>query len=87
MILQTYELYRVRALTNAPIQLRISDGTSVLKNMVNMFNQADLIEDTFESLAIKKKRKKEMDNSLYKPENDPKPPSLPLTTPGASIIA
>jgi len=50
-----YELYRVRALTNAPLQSRM-DGKSVLKNMVNMFNQADLIDDTLETLAIKKKR-------------------------------
>jgi len=54
-----YELYRVRALTNAPIQSRM-DGTSVLKNMVNMFNQADLIDDTIESLAIKKKKGRKM---------------------------
>jgi len=81
-----YELYRVRALTNAPIQMSRMDGTSVLKNMVNMFNQADLIEDTFESLAIKK-RKKEMDNSLYKAEQEPRsPPTLPLTTPAAIIV-
>lgn len=80
-----YELYRVRALTNAPIQSRM-DGTSVLKNMVNMFNQADLIEDAVESLAIKKKKKKEADNSLFKAESEPKPPTLPLTTPAAIIV-
>jgi len=80
-----YELYRVRALTNAPIQSRM-DGKSVLKNMVNMFNQADLIDDTIQSLAIKKKKRKGADNNLFKVEQEHKPPSLPLTTPGVIIV-
>jgi hypothetical protein len=78
-----YELYRVRALTNAPIQSRM-EGTSVLKNMVQMFNQADLIDDTIESLAIKKKKKKENDNNLFKVEDQKH--ALPLTTNGAIIL-
>jgi len=45
-----YELYRVRALTNAPINSTVK--SSVLKNMVNMMNQADLVKDTLESLSI-----------------------------------
>lgn len=49
---ERYELYRVRALTNAPISSSVK--TSVLKNMVNMMNQADLLKDTLESLAIQR---------------------------------
>lgn len=47
-----YELYRVRALTTAPIDNTVKN--SVLKNMVNMMNQADLLKDTLESLAVRR---------------------------------
>lgn len=55
IIAYPYELYRVRALTNAPISSSMK--TSVLKNMVNMMNQADLLKDTIESLNIQRTKK------------------------------
>lgn len=60
-----YELYRVRALTNVgPMSSNMK--TSVLKNMVNMMNQADLLKDTLESLNIQRGGKKDKDKEKDK---------------------
>jgi hypothetical protein len=72
IIAYPYELYRVRALTTAPIDNTVKN--SVLKNMVNMINQADLLKDTLESLAINRPKTKDFSS------NPPAAGGIPLGT-------
>eukprot|EP01111_Echinosteliopsis_oligospora_P018953 TRINITY_DN8945_c0_g1_i1.p1 TRINITY_DN8945_c0_g1~~TRINITY_DN8945_c0_g1_i1.p1 ORF type:complete len:414 (+),score=107.14 TRINITY_DN8945_c0_g1_i1:152-1393(+) len=52
-----YELYRVKALTTAPLRSN-EQKSSVLRNMVNTFNQKDLIKETVDSVYVSKAKAK-----------------------------